>query len=404
MPGCTSVTFAHDGLKRLALSRALSGLLLCALCFVLLAATAARATTWLVGPAAPAMSLIDALGQAQDGDTIAVLEGEYNGQVGVITQRRLTIRGIGKRPLLRAGGRIAEGKAILVVREGEITIENLEFSGARAPDGNGAGVRFEKGKLLVKGCVFRDNEIGLLTANFGDAEMDIVDSEFGQAPHAEGSLPHLLYVGRIARFSVTGSRFHEGYEGHMIKTRAMRSRISYNMIYDGPGGQASYQIDMPNGGVAHLIGNVIGQNAQAQNRTVVAYGAEGQAWPDSALYMAHNTLLSSGWVPALFVRIFEDRLPAAAPIHVINNLSAGIGVLSPMARGVFAGNERTLGRWLRSPLVLDFALPADSWLRGRAVDATRVGGQDLAPKAEFVMPIGTRPIQPPAAWSAGAFQ
>lgn len=377
---------------------------LLALCAVLSCSAVSRAETWWVGPKAPSMSLVDALAQARDGDTIAVVEGEYNGEVGVITQRRLTIRGVGKRPLLRAGGRIAEGKAILVVRDGDITVENLAFSGARAPDGNGAGIRFEKGKLLIKACTFHDNENGVLTANFGDAELDIVDSEFGEAPRSVGSLPHLLYVGRIGKLSITGSRFHEGFEGHMIKSRAKVSRIAHNMIYDGPGGESSYQIDLPNGGVAHIIGNVIGQNAQAQNRTLVAYGSEGNAWPDSALYLVHNTLLSTGLIPALFVRIFEDRLPAAAPIYVVNNVAAGIGLLSPMTRGVFEGNERTMGRWLRAPTMLDFSLPGNSWLRGRAVDPTRVGGQDLSPKFEFVMPIGTRPIQPPAAWSAGAFQ
>jgi hypothetical protein len=365
---------------------------------------AAQAETWLVGPKAPAMSLSEALAKAGDGDIVAVLEGEYNGEVGVIHQRKLTIKGIGKRPLLRAGGRIAEGKAILVVRDGDITIENLEFQSARAPDGNGAGIRFEKGRLLVKNCAFRDNEIGLLTANFGDAELDIVDSEFSEAPKVTGSLPHLLYAGRIARLSVSGSRFHEGFEGHLIKSRAKLNRITYNMIFDGAGGSASYEIDLPNGGMAHIIGNVIGQSAKAQNRTLVAYGAEGSAWPQSALYMAHNTLLSGGLMTASFLRIFEDRLPAATPIFVINNVSAGVGLLSPMAGGVFDGNVRTLGRWLRSPTMLDFALPDTSSLRGQWVDPRSIGGQDLSPKAEFSLPVGTRALAPRSSWSAGAFQ
>ncbi len=370
----------------------------------LLAMASVRAETWLVGPKAPSMSLSEALAKARDGDIIAVLEGEYHGEVGVIQQRKLTIKGIGKRPLLRAGGRIAEGKAILVVRDGDITIENLEFQSARAPDGNGAGIRFEKGRLLVKNCAFRDNEIGLLTGNDGGAELDVVDSEFSEAPKVTGSLPHLLYAGRIARLTISGSRFHEGFEGHLIKSRAKVSDIRYNMIFDGAGGSASYEIDLPNGGIAHIIGNIIGQSSNAQNRTLVAYGAEASAWPQSALYMAHNTMLSGGLMTASFLRVFEDRLPAAAPVFVINNVTAGIGLLSPFAGGVFEGNERTLGRWLRSPPMLDFALPNNSALRGRAIDPRKHGGQDLSPKAEFNFPIGTRAIQAPAAWSAGAYQ
>lgn len=365
---------------------------------------ASSAETLIVGPAAPALSLRDAIRQAKDGDTIAVLAGEYDGQVAVIEQKQLTIKGIGKRPVLRAGGRTAEGKAILVVRDGDITLENLEFRGARAADGNGAGVRFEKGKLLIKGCAFYDNENGLITGNFGDAELEIADSLFGDAPHSEGLLPHLLYVGRIAKLTVTGSRFHEGFEGHLIKSRARENRISYNMIFDGWSGEASYEIDLPNGGLTYLIGNIIGQGPNAQNPVLVSYGSEGNPWPNSALYMAHNTLLSSGWRPAWFVRIWNDRLPPQAPIFVVNNVGAGVGMFSFGADGTFDGNGRTLGRWLRGPTMLDFSLPSDSRLRGTAIDPTRIGGQDLSPKAEFNLPIGTRPINKPSSWSPGAFQ
>ncbi|HRD86058.1 MAG TPA: hypothetical protein PLF63_12905, partial [Rubrivivax sp.] len=65
-------------------------------------------------------------------------------------------------------------------------------------------------------------------------------------------------VGRIARAVVTGSRFYGGYEGHLIKSRARETRLLYNLIVDGPDGEASYEVELPNGGVAHLIGNVIG--------------------------------------------------------------------------------------------------------------------------------------------------
>jgi len=373
--------------------------LLLALC-----AGAAVAETFVVGPTAPALTLRDALAKAQDGDTIAVMEGEYDGQVGVVTQKKLTIQGVGKRPVLRAGGKHAEGKAILVVRDGEVLVDNIEFRGTRVPDGNGAGIRFEKGKLTVRRSAFHDNEKGLLTANDPDAELTIVDSEFGDAPQSRGLLPHLLYVGRIARLTVTGSRFHEGYEGHLIKSRAKESNLLYNMILDGPGGEASYEIDLPNGGRATILGNVVGQSAGTQNRVLVAYGAEGNPWPDNQLVVAHNTLLSAGLVPGWFVRVWDDRLPKNTSVRVVNNVGAGLGIYSLGDSAVFEGNGRTLGRWLRGPSVLDFALPADSSLKGSAVDPRKIGGQDLSPKAEFLPPIGTRELKPPTRWTPGAFQ
>ena len=82
---------------------------------------------------------------AKDGDTIDILPGEYHADVAVWLQKRLTIRGVGETPVLKADGRSAEGKAIWVLRNGEFVIENIAFEGARVDDRNGAGVRFERG-------------------------------------------------------------------------------------------------------------------------------------------------------------------------------------------------------------------------------------------------------------------
>ena len=111
----------------------------------------------------------------------------------------------------------------------------------------------------------------------------------------------------------------------------------------------------------------------------------------------------------------NDGLRGLSPDAMKQNLSAileraaskGLAVIlagmeAPPNNG--ADNERTLGRWLRSPPMLDFALPNNSALRGRSVDPSKHGGQDLSPKAEFNFPLGTRAIKPPAMWSAGAFQ
>ena len=48
-------------------------------------------------------------------------------------------------------GRSGEDKAIWVVRGGNVRIENIEFRGARAADGKGAAIRFEKGLLKPPG-------------------------------------------------------------------------------------------------------------------------------------------------------------------------------------------------------------------------------------------------------------
>jgi hypothetical protein len=377
--------------------------LLAALCGTLVAG--ASAETLLVGPAAPSMTLAQALAKAVDGDTIALLPGTYEGQQGVVTQQRLTLRAVAGRPQLRAKGPLAERKAILVVRGGEVTVENLEFRGARAVDANGAGIRHERGKLVVRDCLFLDNEVGILSSNDERAELVVEDSEFGLAPRVEGGLHHLLYVGRIGRFTLTGSRFYSGFEGHLVKSRARESRIAYNLIHDGQEGEASYEIDLPNGGLAWVIGNVLGQGARGQNPVMLAYGSEGSAWPRNGLYVAHNTMVGNPWPPAWFVRVFKDRLPAATEVKLINNVTLGLGLLSPFTEGEFRGNVWALRRRaLNNIYALDFGLTVASGWRGSAQPAGEGGGQSLQPTAQFKLPRGTQPITPPKAWSPGAVQ
>lgn len=296
--------------------------LICAL----LATAPATADTLIVGPKAGELSLADAVKRAQDGDTIAILEGEYDAQVAVIEHKKLTLKGVGKRPVLRAGGRVAEGKAILVIRGEDITVENLEFRGARAPDGNGAGIRFEKGRLLVRRCRFVDNENGILTANFADAELTVEDSRFSDAPDSS-RLPHLLYVGTIARFTLSGSHFSHGRHAHLVKSRARESLIRNNQLVDGEGGSAAYELEFPNGGVAEVVGNTIEQSADTTNLVMLSFGAEGERDARThRLLVENNRFINRAPLPAVFVRVHESRLKSPVTKTLLNNSFVGPGL------------------------------------------------------------------------------
>mgnify|MGYP001385005195 CR=1 FL=1 len=352
----------------------------------------------------PGQSLQDALQRAADGDVIEIAAGDHHGQVGLIWQRRLTLRGVGGRPVLHADGRHAEGKAMLVVRDGDVHIDNIEFRGARVPDGNGAGIRFERGRLQVTRCAFIDNQNGILTGNVATAELTVQDSEFAQAP-AGTSLPHLLYVGRTARFMLTGSHFSGGHQGHLVKSRARENRIFYNRLDDRPAGQASYELEFPHGGLAWVVGNVLAQSGNTSNPTLLAFGAEGS--PDGraqGLYLSHNTFISEGLKPAFFVRVHEARLGAAVPQRVLNNLFVGLG-LADVDWGSAAQGNFALPTAALAPDAAGLPrLAADSWLRGHAVAAGAAQGETLRPDAEFASPTGTRPLAPRSRWAPGAYQ
>lgn len=354
-------------------------------------------------PVAVGESLARALQAASDHDIVELQAGTHAGQVGIVTQDRLTIRGLGGTAVLHADGAHAEGKAILVVRGGRVLIEDIEFRGARVPHGNGAGIRFERGQLTLRRCRFVDNEMGLLSADRDDAELVIEDCEFGDAPRHDGALHHLLYVGAMRSLALSGSRFWNGWHGHLVKSRAAVNRIVCNQLVDGAQGEASYELEFPNGGLAWVIGNLIAQGPSPQNAALLAYGAEGRAHPACALRVSHNSFVNDGEVPAAFVRHWADRLPTDFVPLCVNNLFVG-----PWREGepppVGAGNAwRPLAaidrdRWPPVPALHPTATPA------RVAMAPDIDGASLAPRHAIAFPLGMRPLPPRDHWRPGAFQ
>ncbi|RVU47439.1 hypothetical protein [Rubrivivax rivuli] len=366
------------------------------------AAIATPGNAWVVTPEGGPAALADAVARAADGDTVELMPGEYKGKL-LLEQRRLTLRGTGK-VVVQGAGQPGEHKALWTVRGGEVLIEGIEFRGARAKDGSGAGVLLDGGKLTLRKVQLFDNEYGLLAVNSPQAELTIENCVFGQAPKVEGGLHHLLNVGRVAKLRITGSRFQQGFEGHLIKSRAREAFIAYNFIHDGVRGGASYEIELAAGGLATVIGNVIGQGVDSQNRVLLSYGNEGRAWDRNELYVAHNTFVHYGWLPAWFMRVFDDRVGPDVRVHAVNNLLVGPGVFWLAARGEFAGNRHVTRGMLQDIWTNGFELPPGAMWRDKGVDPGKINGQDLRPQAEFEWPVGTRALQPATSWTPGAFQ
>ena len=366
-------------------------------------ADAPRPVTLKVGPQEKVRTIAEAARLARNGDVVEILPGDYRGQTAVWTQDRLTIRGVGARPVLSAGGRSAEGKALWIVRGGAIRIENLEFRGARGRDGNGTGIRFERGRLTLHRCAFIDNGIGVLTDDQTEQTLDISDSEFADAPRHDGLPHHLLHVGAIGRFTLTGSRFSNGHRGHLVKSRARENHVRYNLIADGPDGTAAYELEFPNGGLAYVVGNVIAQSAATEDSVLVAYGDEGPRWPDNALYFAHNTLINGRHEGGEFLKLWPERL-AGAEAWILNNLTVGNGDLYQPPYGRFEGNRSAPESALIDYAGLPVRLKPDDSLRGSVRVPGMARDEELIPDAEFTLPAGTRPIRPGSSLAPGAFQ
>lgn len=291
-----------------------------------------------VGPGQRYRAPCEAIRAAADGDVIEIdAAGRYAGDVCAFSPGRLVLRGVNGRARIDAGGRIAAGKAIWVIGGGEVTVENIEFAGARAPDRNGAGIRFEGRRLEVRNCAFRNNENGILTANQPAAELLVEYSEFDSNGHGDG-YSHNIYVGRIAEFTMQFCWSHSAREGHLVKSRAAVTNLLYNHLDTGAG-TASYEANLPENGAALLAGNLIVQRASSRNAVLVSAGEEAAApRPETSLRIVHNTFVNLGPSGAVFVRV--GRGGPAAPV-IRNNLFLGSGAVThpPLAlpQGNWAG-------------------------------------------------------------------
>lgn len=291
----------------------------------------ASADTLTVGPQGRYARPCLALAVAKDGDTIEIdAAGNYAGDVCVFRSSNLLIRGVNGRPRIDANGANAQGKGIWVVTGNNNTVENIEMTGARVPDRNGACIRLEGIGLTLRRVYFHHNEEGLLT-NGRNGDILIEYSEFDYNGDGVG-YAHNIYLTNERRLIVRYSYFHRSLGGNVIKSRAAENYLFYNTFAseDAPG---SWEVDLPNGGTAVLVGNIIQQGPLSSNNNLVSYMLEGPVSGRNNLFLfAHNTIVNEGpgdldGSPSYFI------LPAASGYtgKIVNNIFTGPSLLLPDA-------------------------------------------------------------------------
>ena len=338
-----------------------------------------------------------AVAAASNGDTLEISPGTYSGAAAVtVIGKSLILRGVGGRPILDAAGYvIPNGKAIFVTSGPDITVENLEFKNATVPDRNGAGIRPEGAKLSVRSCYFHDNENGIQGGAVG-SEILVESCEFEHNGHGDGQ-SHNLYINVVGRFTFRFNYSHRGNVGHLLKTRAQENYILYNRLTDEVGGAASYEVDVPQGGLTFLIGNVIEQSGTTQNPTLIAYAEEGAKNTTNRLFLSHNTLVNDRNGGTFLFNA------AVEPAVLINNLFIGTGTLTSGAASLT--NNLTLDRsQVMNAPAYDVHLTATA----KAIDwgdAPGVqDGFDLAPGFEYVHPMTGLPRPVIGALDVGAYE
>ncbi len=287
--------------------------------------TVSAATTWKVGASRTYTKPSAVASLVQDGDTVEIDAGTYLTDVCRWAANNLTLRGTGGMAVLNANKTAYGRKAIWVIAGNNVFVENIEFSNCHdvsGNDANWAGIRIEGTGLTIKNCYFHDNDNGILGGANANSDISISYSEFKHNGFGDGQ-SHNLYIGNIRTLTFRYNYSHHTSIGHELKSRANMNYILHNRIMNESSGTASREIDLPNGGTAIIIGNLIEQGTNTDNSNIIGYGMEGlsNSGPHE-LYLINNTIVNdrSG---GNFVQVKSGT----AKLKVYNNIFAGSGSL-----------------------------------------------------------------------------
>lgn len=325
-------------------------------------------------------------GIVADNDTILIEGEEYKGEecLAVWQANNIVIKGINGRPKLEANGSYILGKGIWVIAGNDTTVENIEFTGAIVPDHNGAGIRLDNGSLTVRNCYFHHNETGILTNNV-DGEILVEYCEFGYNGYGDG-FSHNIYVNVASKFTFQYNYSHHSIIGHTLKSRAKENVILYNYFTDGEDGISSRLIDLPNGGLTFVQGNILEQGPMAENNNFIAYGLEGYFNAAfNRLYLSHNTFINRKTANGLFIHIADG----SEHIQVTNNAFLGVGELVDGVLSKTEGNymsESIAEAQLTASDDKLYEPKADSPLIDGSIDQEDTFGYSLLPTQSYAHP------------------
>lgn len=362
-----------------------------------LPAPGAKAAFFYVGPGMPYAKPSEVANVAQDGDVIEIEAGTYRGDVAVWRQDNLVIRGVGGRPHLMAEGKSAQGKAIWVIQGDNTVVDNVEFSGAAVADRNGAGIRQEGSGLTVRNCYFHRNENGILSGRNPASDIVIERSIFDNNGYGDGR-SHNLYIGRIKSLTIRHSYIHHARVGHNIKSRAATNYILYNRVMDESDGTSSYAVDLPNGGIAYVIGNLLQQGPRTENSAILSYGTRQASADDGEVYIVNNTFVNDH-DRGLFVRVAKG----AATVRIVNNIFSGPGRVLE-GKGDLEANLTSNAPGLRTPGRYDYRLVPGSPAIDAGVDPGSANGFSLRPGYHYLHAADAEPRPEHGPLDVGAYE
>ncbi len=278
--------------------------------FVFFASSFGFAAEWYVGATRTYTLPSQVRNLVADNDTIYLDGGVYLNDAVKWTKKNLKFIGLGmgsNRSIIRYTGDIPNGKGIFVFETPSTCdnpyLENIVFDGAQVSDadgGNGAGIRFQANNITVINCHFMNCQNGILEGNGGvtTSNVTILDSEFEnngyqlQNDPTHSGYEHHIYIGASTdTLLVQNCYFHHPRgQANSIKTRAQRSFILYNLIDEEATGYGSWELNIAQGGLNIIMGNVIIQGPAGANHGIIGYDAATNPLED--FYFVNNTVIN----------------------------------------------------------------------------------------------------------------
>jgi hypothetical protein len=285
------------------------------------------ARTLEVGPTRQLTGPREAAAVAVDGDLVVFDPGIYR-ECAIWPASRLTIEARTPPAAMKltvmnqtiVTGPTCGDRGLFVFLGSDITVRGLIFEHARDSEHTGAGILMEGGNLTVENSVFLDNENGILAGGPPASVVRIRHVWFEGNGSCEGPCAHALYVGKpIARLEVSNCLFRDTHIGHNIKSRARATMVRDSQIEDGPTGTSSYLIELPDGGDATILNNVLHKGVNTGNREVaISIGTEHLGNPTHSLVIRANQFTSDLADPVRFVRNRTDT-----PARLTGNVLTG---------------------------------------------------------------------------------
>jgi hypothetical protein len=327
-----------------------------------------------------------------DNDTVEIDAGVYPLGACAWVKNGLTLRGVGGRPTIT--GPAVEGKALFLLKGSGITLESLAFVGAAGNDGNIAGVRTEGVNYTFRDSLFQHGQNGILTggallAPGNNGTVLVERCEFAGNGVGDGQT-HNTYFARGDMVIFQHNWSHDSKNGQLFKSRAAVNHVRYNRFGDRRYGNSNLEIDLSEGGIAYVVGNIVHQGESTSNSSMLTFRPETPKTNTvHELYVINNTFVSER-----NATIFMQVRGELAKQVILNNVLVGKGdalFVNQMKTPLPANNLHT-----QTPGFLDVAshnyrLTASSLAVDKGVDPGVANGVSLVPAFQHVLPTGSQP-------------